>query len=127
MFELKLEDDAVGVSVRFDRGMTAHAYNDGFAPAIARLSPGTVMELVSIRDAVERGLRTYDFGPGDFTFKLRLGGKPVERLNVHAASPSLGGRVIGAASGGYRSARRYLAPLRRLDRLAPRISRRTGL
>ncbi|MFN2617714.1 MAG: GNAT family N-acetyltransferase [Thermoleophilaceae bacterium] len=71
-----------GVTVRLDSGDNAHFYNAGIDPEWGRLSPGILLELASIRDAIEGGLQGYDLGPGDFRYKHDLGGSLVERYEV---------------------------------------------
>ena len=61
----------------FDHGGTRYLYNSGYDADYSSLSVGLACKLLSIRDAVERGLTTYDFLKGNETYKRRLGGVPV--------------------------------------------------
>ncbi len=115
VFALEMDGRRVAVTARLDRGSVGYFYNAGFDPSYARLSPGIVVEVASIRDAIDRGLRDYDLGPGAFDFKLRLGGVPVRRLWIRGASSSPVGRMAGLAGDVYQGARRRL-PLRSLGR-----------
>jgi CelD/BcsL family acetyltransferase involved in cellulose biosynthesis len=60
-----------------DLGGTRYLYNSGYDADFSGLSVGIACKLLSIRDAVERGLTRYDFLKGEETYKRRLGGVPV--------------------------------------------------
>ena len=60
-FDLAVDGERVGVSVRLDHGTTAYSYNDGFIPALS-LSPGMLLEFESIRSAIEQGLSATTWG-----------------------------------------------------------------
>ena len=94
-FELVAGERVLGVTVRLDLRDTAFFYNAGIDPAAARLGPGVVLELASIRDAIERGLRRYDLGPGDYRYKRDLGGVVHPRYDFAAASPTVRGALAG--------------------------------
>ena len=94
-FELAVGDGVAGVTVRLDLRDTAFFYNAGIDPAAARLGPGVLLELASIRDAIDRGLRRYDLGPGDYRYKRDLGGEAHSRFDVAAASPTPRGALEG--------------------------------
>jgi len=61
----------------FDHGRTRYLYNSAYDADYSRLSVGLACKLLSIRDAIERGLTTYDFLKGNEAYKHRLGGAPV--------------------------------------------------
>jgi CelD/BcsL family acetyltransferase involved in cellulose biosynthesis len=61
----------------FDHGPTRYLYNSGYDADYSGLSVGLACKLLSIRDAIARGLGTYDFLKGNETYKRRLGGEPV--------------------------------------------------
>lgn len=61
----------------FDHGSTRYLYNSGYDADYSGLSVGLACKLLSIRDAIARGLGTYDFLKGNETYKRRLGGEPV--------------------------------------------------
>jgi CelD/BcsL family acetyltransferase involved in cellulose biosynthesis len=60
-----------------DHGGTRYLYNSGYDANLGHLSVGILCKLLSIRDAIAAGLRTYDFLKGDEAYKRQLGGKPV--------------------------------------------------
>ena len=51
-------------------------YSKSFDPTFAKLSPGLVLDLCSIRDSIDRGASTYDLGRGDEPYKYYLGARP---------------------------------------------------
>lgn len=60
-----------------DHGGTRYLYNSGYDAHLSHLSVGILCKLLSIRDAIARGLSTYDFLKGDEVYKRQLGGQPV--------------------------------------------------
>jgi CelD/BcsL family acetyltransferase involved in cellulose biosynthesis len=115
VFEMHDGDRRLGVHVRLDRSDRCWSYTAGIDPDALELAPGTVLELSSIRDAIERGHRHYDLGPGDQPYKTSLGAVFEPRFDLQAASPSVRGRVIGAAEVSSRRARERL-PVRTIVR-----------
>jgi CelD/BcsL family acetyltransferase involved in cellulose biosynthesis len=97
VWELRLERRAVAVSIHLERGDSVLFYNTAMDPAAAKLGPGIVLELELIKDAVARGLRHYDLGPGVLDYKLSLGGTPEDRHLVTLAAPGWRGRAAGLA------------------------------
>ncbi len=59
-------------------------YNSGFNPAFADLSVGLLLKAMCIRDAIERGLDSFEFLRGDEHYKYHLGGvdQAVYRMTV---------------------------------------------
>ena len=114
LFELRVGGEVAGVTVRLDHHGTGYFYNAGIDPAHGRLSPGVVLELGSIRDAIERGLRHFHFGPGEYRYKRDLGGVPAPRYRVIAPGRSARGLVARVARAGYVRARAQLAGRRAL-------------
>jgi CelD/BcsL family acetyltransferase involved in cellulose biosynthesis len=94
---LEQEQRTLAVTVRFDNRGRSCFFNAGFEPSASRLSPGIVVELASIRDAIERGNHWYDLGPGDYRYKRDLGGLARDLIRVRATSGSIAGRIALAA------------------------------
>ena len=92
-FEMVVDERRVGVTVRIDRGSAAYSYNDGLDPTQMALSPGILLELESIRDAIDARLTRYDLGPGDYAYKRELGALPEERQSVRIVIPGVRGRL----------------------------------
>jgi len=60
-------------------------YNSGFDPARAMLAPGIVLLAHVIRDAIERGVPTFDFLRGEEPYKYGFGPAPEDVLNIRVA------------------------------------------
>jgi CelD/BcsL family acetyltransferase involved in cellulose biosynthesis len=60
---------------------TRYLYNSGYDARLSHLSVGVLCKLLSIRDAIARGLGTYNFLKGDEVYKRQLGGRPVPIYN----------------------------------------------
>lgn len=116
LFELTVGGGTLGVGVRLDRNGTAYSYNDGIDTAATRLSPGMVLELESLRHAIDHGLTRYDLGPGAYPYKETLGARAEDVFNLQATSSSVSGQVVGLGEAAYREARRRV----QARRLAPR-------
>lgn len=69
----------------FDDGETVSLYNNGYDAAFASVSVGLVNTIYTIKDAVERGRRRYEFLRGDEVYKFRLGGQEVPLYRVRIA------------------------------------------
>ncbi|MEJ5357440.1 MAG: GNAT family N-acetyltransferase [Desulfobacterales bacterium] len=61
----------------FDHHGTRYLYNSAYDLRFAPLGAGMACKILSIRDAVARGLSRYDFLKGEEPYKRRLGGKPL--------------------------------------------------
>lgn len=69
----------------FDDGETVSLYNNGYDASLASVSVGLVNTIHTIKDAVERGRRRYEFLRGDEIYKFRLGGREVPLYRVRIA------------------------------------------
>ncbi len=98
LFVVAKEATVIAVAVQLDYGGESWAYNTGFDPAAARLAPGLLVRLASIRDAIERGVSHFDLGPGDHQFKRDLGGVSSVRMRIEATTPSAIGRLALAGA-----------------------------
>jgi CelD/BcsL family acetyltransferase involved in cellulose biosynthesis len=110
--ELVLQGRRIGVNVALGRGAVHWNYNFGVAPDALTLGPGIALQQLSIRNAIERGRRTFDMGPGVFDYKFRAGGAIDDRVNVRAASPSSRGRAVAALETGAGRTRTALRQVR---------------
>jgi len=119
IFDLTVNGERVGVTVRLDHGTTAYSYNDGLHPDHMSLSPGMLLEFESIRTAIEQGTIRYDLGPGDFPYKRELGATPEERHSIEAVGGGVRARIASGTDTTQR-ALRYGAR-RTLHRLQPGI------
>jgi len=90
---LDLNGMPAAAALCFDDGETVYLYNNGYDAAYAHVSVGLVNKILTIKDAVERGRRRYEFLRGDETYKLRLGGQDVPLYRV---------RIMGRAGATHR-------------------------
>ena len=73
---LEVDGTPVATLLCFDYNGRRMVYNSGFDPdAAAELSPGWNLVVMEIQDAIERGLRIFDFLQGDEEYKYRLGAR----------------------------------------------------
>ena len=74
----------VATALCFDFQGTRYLYNSGFDRAYSHLSVGLALKALTIRDAIEGGLRRYDFLRGNEPYKYDLGGRdhPIYRCTV---------------------------------------------
>jgi CelD/BcsL family acetyltransferase involved in cellulose biosynthesis len=62
-----------------------YVYQAGVNPDLMEHQPGNVINLMILRQAIERGYRAYDFLRGDEVYKARFGAQP---------RPTVGWRVV---------------------------------
>jgi hypothetical protein len=93
---VELEGEPIGMQLFSRAGGVLSFHNSGWNPDHAKLKPGLVGMLHAIEQAFATGATRLDFGPGDYSYKLRFatGDEPVVRSTF--LFPGL--RVAGAAS-----------------------------
>ncbi len=76
----KLELDSVPAAmiIYFDYNDRIYLYNSGFETSYTSLSIGLLSKVLSIRDSIESGKKSYDFLKGDEIYKSRLGGNEIK-------------------------------------------------
>jgi CelD/BcsL family acetyltransferase involved in cellulose biosynthesis len=80
--ELWLDGECRSSVYGLDDGRTFYYYNSGYDLDYADLSVGLVLIGLSIKSAVERGNKLYDFLRGDETYKFDWANQSVEIVNV---------------------------------------------
>jgi len=81
-------DGATAAAVMcFDHGATRYLYNSAFDAGLGSLSVGILCKILSIQEAIFRGLAKYDFLKGNETYKRQLGGRavPVYHCRIETA------------------------------------------
>ncbi len=74
---LDLNDEPVATTMCFDYRSTVYLYNNGYDRHFGRLSAGLLSKVLSIKESIKRGRKTYNFLRGSEAYKGRLGGHPV--------------------------------------------------
>ena len=75
-------------------GSVLYMYQCGMAPALAAHRPGWLLNIATIRHAIEQGLDKVDFLRGDEPYKCQLGGEPTELLETCLVGPRLSSRLF---------------------------------
>lgn len=78
---LDVNDTPVASVMCFDYDGTLYLYNNGYHRSFNHLSVGLLSKVFSIREAVLRGRKRYNFLRGAEPYKLRLGGRPVKLVH----------------------------------------------
>jgi CelD/BcsL family acetyltransferase involved in cellulose biosynthesis len=78
-------DEAVAAFICLEYADRVGLYNSGFDPARAQLAPGIVLLAHVIRDAIERGVPTFDFLRGEEPYKYGFGPSPEDVFNIRVA------------------------------------------
>lgn len=63
------------------------AYQCGMNPEFAKISPGFLANIVTIRQAISERYSTFDFLRGDEPYKSQWGAQPVSMLRIRAVPP----------------------------------------
>ena len=74
---LELDGTPAAAALCLEHGDTTYLYNSGYDHRFASLGVGWVCKVLTIRDSIERGRRTFDFLKGAERYKEHLGGTPV--------------------------------------------------
>ncbi len=78
---VELDGEAIGAGLFTRAGGTVSFHNSGWDPDHAKLKPGLVGMLHAVEQAFATGAERLDYGPGDYSYKLRFatGDEPVVR------------------------------------------------
>jgi len=79
---LSLDGRPIAMLFTFEDERGVYLYNSGFDPEFGQLAAGLLSKAYAIRDAIERGKRSFHFLRGDEEYKKRLGGEPREVLRL---------------------------------------------
>ncbi|MBT8370708.1 MAG: GNAT family N-acetyltransferase [Deltaproteobacteria bacterium] len=78
LFFLELDGRPVAASMCFDYQSTMYLYNNGYDKNFSSLSVGLLSKVLSIKESIQSGKKTYDFLKGAEVYKQRMGGQPVQ-------------------------------------------------
>jgi CelD/BcsL family acetyltransferase involved in cellulose biosynthesis len=101
---IEIDQRPVAAEYAFTGGDVTYYYQGGFEPEAASCSPGWLQLMASIRAAIDRGSRYYDFLRGDEPYKRRWGAVPIplECITVfnNGFRSRIRGQILDAASKG---------------------------
>lgn len=75
---LEFNSEPVASVMFCDYSFTRYLYNNGYEERFRDLNVGLLSKVLSIKDSIEQGYRTYEFLKGAEVYKKRLGGRPVQ-------------------------------------------------
>ncbi len=81
---LELDTKPVAAVMFFEYNATIFLYNSGYDDRFSSLNVGLLSKIFSLRHAIERGCKKYDFLKGSEVYKQRLGAQPVQLLRYYA-------------------------------------------
>ena len=78
LFFLDLDGKPIAATMCFNYHATMYLYNNGYDKGFGSLSVGLLGKVLSIKESIQSGQKTYDFLKGAEVYKKRLGGQPVQ-------------------------------------------------
>jgi CelD/BcsL family acetyltransferase involved in cellulose biosynthesis len=78
LFFLDLDERTVAATMCFNYHSAMYLYNNGYDKRFGSLSVGLLGKVLSIRESIQSGKKTYDFLKGAEVYKKRLGGQPIQ-------------------------------------------------
>ena len=89
LFFLELDGQRVAATICLDYNDTRFLYNSGYNPSYARLSVGLLLKALCLKDAIEHGMRYFDFLRGAEEYKYDLGAQDTQlyHLVIQRSSP----------------------------------------
>ncbi len=94
LWRLDLDGEMIASRLNLVQGPREHSYLLGLGEGHANLSPGNMLELQAIADAISQGRSEFELGPGRDVYKYRLGGVDREVARLVVASSSARGRAL---------------------------------
>ncbi len=79
---LEIADRPIAATFGFHFDRTFYLYNSAFESSMARLSPGYVLVSQLIEDAIEQGIKQFDFLRGPERYKYQFGAQPLPLNNL---------------------------------------------
>ena len=78
LFFLELDGRPIAATMCFNYHSTMYLYNNGYDERYSSLSVGLLSKVLSIKESIQSGKKTYDFLKGAEVYKKRLGGRPIQ-------------------------------------------------
>jgi CelD/BcsL family acetyltransferase involved in cellulose biosynthesis len=87
---LEIAGRGVAATFGFQLDNTFYLYNSAFDPSLRRLAPGYILVSQLVEDAIDRGLRQFDFLRGPERYKYQFGARPLPLHNVRVLNGTEG-------------------------------------
>ena len=94
LYRLRLNGRTIAALYSLLRGTTLFCYLQGYDPELAWLSPGTQLTFFAIEDALELGIRKFDFLRGQEAYKRHWRVTPEDTYRVQLARDALNARWL---------------------------------
>ncbi len=78
LFFLDLDERPIAATMCFNYHSSMYLYNNGYDKRFGSLSAGLLSKVLSIKESIQSGKKTYDFLKGTEVYKKRLGGRPIQ-------------------------------------------------
>ncbi len=78
LFFLDLDGRPIAATMCFNYQSSMYLYNNGYDERFRSLSVGLLSKVLSIKESIQSGQKTYDFLKGAEAYKKRLGGRPIQ-------------------------------------------------
>ena len=78
LYFLDLDERPIAATMCFNYQSTMYLYNNGYDERFGSLSVGLLSKVLSIKESIQSGKKTYDFLKGAEKYKKRLGGQPIQ-------------------------------------------------
>lgn len=93
LFFLDLNGETVASTLCFDHQGRRYLYNNGYDDEHGALSVSLLSKIMSLKDAIDAGLDSFDFLKGPEVYKERLGGReaPLYRCRITISTDSIPG------------------------------------
>lgn len=82
LYSLRVDGKVVSALYGFEHGDRFYYYLGGFDPSWGRLGVATILIAEVIKEAIERGFKTFDFLRGEESYKVRWGAVPRQNIRL---------------------------------------------
>jgi CelD/BcsL family acetyltransferase involved in cellulose biosynthesis len=87
---IELEGRPAAAAFHFAGGGAVYSYQGGIHPAMLNQSPGSLLHLATIQEAIRERQHTYDFLRGDEPYKMRWKAQPRPTVELRVAARRVG-------------------------------------
>lgn len=83
---IEVRQEPAAIEIDLLGGDTLYYYQTGMNPNLAEISPGWLMQVASIKRAIDDGLACFDFLRGDEAYKASWGAQPRQLVQIRIAA-----------------------------------------